>query len=102
MCEIGPADKADWGQVEIEVNGGKRGTSSVSFTYRVNAYTHTYTHMYTLSSAARPPLSCTTSYSEIKLIQKLSADFVVLWTVLCFPFISSRETLIKTYQGHDS
>uniref|UniRef100_A0A668TE95 Sema domain-containing protein n=1 Tax=Oreochromis aureus TaxID=47969 RepID=A0A668TE95_OREAU len=31
---IGPADKADWGQVEIEVNGGKRGTSSVSFTYR--------------------------------------------------------------------
>lgn len=34
VCEIGPADKADWGQVEIEVNGGKRGTSSVSFTYR--------------------------------------------------------------------
>uniref|UniRef100_A0AAX7TZF5 Sema domain-containing protein n=1 Tax=Astatotilapia calliptera TaxID=8154 RepID=A0AAX7TZF5_ASTCA len=31
---IGPADKADWGEVEIEVNGGKRGTSSVSFTYR--------------------------------------------------------------------
>uniref|UniRef100_A0AAX7SLN6 Sema domain-containing protein n=1 Tax=Astatotilapia calliptera TaxID=8154 RepID=A0AAX7SLN6_ASTCA len=34
VCEIGPADKADWGEVEIEVNGGKRGTSSVSFTYR--------------------------------------------------------------------
>lgn len=72
MCEIGPADKADWGQVEIEVNGGKRGTSSVSFTYRVNAYTHIHTHKhtrihsqthtYTLSSAARPLLSCTTSY----------------------------------------
>lgn len=64
MCEIGPADKADWGQVEIEVNGGKRGTSSVSFTYRVNAYTHKHTHKHThtLSSAARPLLSCTTFY----------------------------------------
>uniref|UniRef100_A0A3Q0QW98 Plexin b2b n=1 Tax=Amphilophus citrinellus TaxID=61819 RepID=A0A3Q0QW98_AMPCI len=34
VCEIGPVDKADWGQVEVEVNGGKRGTSSVFFTYR--------------------------------------------------------------------
>ncbi|KAM9754115.1 plexin-B2b [Menidia menidia] len=36
VCEIGPIDpgKTHWGQVEVEVNGGKRGTSSMRFTYR--------------------------------------------------------------------
>uniref|UniRef100_A0A8C9YNC1 Plexin b2b n=1 Tax=Sander lucioperca TaxID=283035 RepID=A0A8C9YNC1_SANLU len=35
VCEIGPVDpKNTWGQVEVEVKGGKRGTSSMYFTYR--------------------------------------------------------------------
>ncbi|XP_078138497.1 plexin-B2-like [Centroberyx gerrardi] len=36
VCEIGPLDpqNAHWGQVEVEVEGGKRGTSSIYFTYR--------------------------------------------------------------------
>ncbi|KAM4573448.1 plexin-B2b isoform 1-T4 [Odontesthes bonariensis] len=36
VCEIGPVDlkKTHWGQVEVEVNGGKRGISSMRFTYR--------------------------------------------------------------------
>lgn len=38
VCEIGPVRdmKNDWGQVEVEVKGEKRGTSSMVFTYRVN------------------------------------------------------------------
>uniref|UniRef100_A0A4W5NEG8 Plexin B2 n=1 Tax=Hucho hucho TaxID=62062 RepID=A0A4W5NEG8_9TELE len=36
VCEIGPLDplRTNWGQVEVEVEGGKRGTSSAFFTYR--------------------------------------------------------------------
>ncbi|KAL7402271.1 hypothetical protein ABVT39_012324 [Epinephelus coioides] len=36
VCEIGPVNplNSDWGQVEVEVQGGKRGTSSMYFTYR--------------------------------------------------------------------
>ncbi|XP_075945531.1 plexin-B2b [Anarhichas minor] len=36
VCEIGPVDpiNVNWGQVEVEVKGGKRGTSSIYFTYR--------------------------------------------------------------------
>ncbi|MED6289188.1 hypothetical protein CHARACLAT_000187 [Characodon lateralis] len=36
VCEIGPVDpnKILWGPVEVEVNGGKRGTSLMVFTYR--------------------------------------------------------------------
>uniref|UniRef100_A0A671YTT8 Plexin b2b n=1 Tax=Sparus aurata TaxID=8175 RepID=A0A671YTT8_SPAAU len=36
VCEIGPIDPQTehWGQVEVEVKGGKRGTSSMYFTYR--------------------------------------------------------------------
>ncbi|XP_040893585.1 plexin-B2b [Toxotes jaculatrix] len=36
VCEIGPIDpqRQHWGQVEVEVKGGKRGTSSIYFTYR--------------------------------------------------------------------
>uniref|UniRef100_A0A8C3G8I2 Plexin b2b n=1 Tax=Cyclopterus lumpus TaxID=8103 RepID=A0A8C3G8I2_CYCLU len=36
VCEIGPVDlkNDNWGQVEVEVKGGKRGTSSIYFTYR--------------------------------------------------------------------
>ncbi|KAM9375774.1 plexin-B2b isoform 1-T3 [Pholidichthys leucotaenia] len=36
VCEIGPADihRVHWGQVEVEVNGGKRGLSSIYFSYR--------------------------------------------------------------------
>ncbi|KAM7414940.1 hypothetical protein PAMA_019658 [Pampus argenteus] len=36
VCEIGPLDpkKVHRGKVEVEVKGGKRGTSSVDFTYR--------------------------------------------------------------------
>ncbi|XP_067090022.1 plexin-B2b [Osmerus mordax] len=36
VCEIGLLDplSTSWGQVEVEVAGGKRGTSSVYFTYR--------------------------------------------------------------------
>ncbi|KAK5613225.1 hypothetical protein CRENBAI_026009 [Crenichthys baileyi] len=36
VCEIGPVDpnKTPWGPVEVEVNGGKRGTSLMVFTYR--------------------------------------------------------------------
>ncbi|XP_062277642.1 plexin-B2b isoform X1 [Scomber scombrus] len=36
VCEIGPLDrmKSLWGHVEVEVKGGKRGTSSMYFTYR--------------------------------------------------------------------
>ncbi|XP_042351980.1 plexin-B2b [Plectropomus leopardus] len=36
VCEIGPVDPLsdNWGQVEVEVKGGKRGTSSMFFTYR--------------------------------------------------------------------
>uniref|UniRef100_A0A3Q1FTE5 Plexin b2b n=1 Tax=Acanthochromis polyacanthus TaxID=80966 RepID=A0A3Q1FTE5_9TELE len=36
VCEIGPVEftKDHWGQIEVEVNGGKRGTSSMFFTYR--------------------------------------------------------------------
>ncbi|XP_028440237.1 plexin-B2b [Perca flavescens] len=35
VCEIGPVDpKNTWGQVEVEVKGGKRGSSSIVFTYR--------------------------------------------------------------------
>ncbi|XP_047189153.1 plexin-B2b [Scophthalmus maximus] len=36
VCEIGPVDhrRKHWGQVEVEVKGGKRGTSSIYFTYR--------------------------------------------------------------------
>ncbi|XP_062246095.1 plexin-B2b [Platichthys flesus] len=36
VCEIGPVDqvKKHWGQVEVEVEGGKKGTSSMVFTYR--------------------------------------------------------------------
>ncbi|XP_028285692.1 plexin-B2b [Parambassis ranga] len=36
VCEIGPFDphKQTWGQVEVVVNGGKSGTSSLYFTYR--------------------------------------------------------------------
>jgi len=42
VCEIGPVDPKNdnWGQVEVEVKGGKRGTSTIYFTYRVN--THDY------------------------------------------------------------
>uniref|UniRef100_A0A8C7ICV7 Plexin b2b n=1 Tax=Oncorhynchus kisutch TaxID=8019 RepID=A0A8C7ICV7_ONCKI len=37
VCEIGPLDplSTNWGPVEVELEGGKRGTSSVFFTYRV-------------------------------------------------------------------
>ncbi|XP_056271825.1 plexin-B2b isoform X2 [Pseudoliparis swirei] len=36
VCEIGPVDPKNdnWGQVEVEVKGGKRGTSTIYFTYR--------------------------------------------------------------------
>ncbi|XP_052321589.1 plexin-B2b [Oncorhynchus keta] len=36
VCEIGPLDplSTNWGPVEVELEGGKRGTSSVFFTYR--------------------------------------------------------------------
>ncbi|XP_068168450.1 plexin-B2b [Antennarius striatus] len=36
VCEISPIDLSapHWGQVEVEVKGGKRGTSSMYFTYR--------------------------------------------------------------------
>ncbi|CAB1416660.1 unnamed protein product, partial [Pleuronectes platessa] len=35
VCEIGPVEvKKHWGQVEVEVEGGKKGTSSMVFTYR--------------------------------------------------------------------
>ncbi|TMS05053.1 Plexin-B2 [Larimichthys crocea] len=35
VCEIGSSGtKAKWGQVEVEVNGGKKGISSLVFTYR--------------------------------------------------------------------
>ncbi|XP_061577070.1 plexin-B2b [Cololabis saira] len=35
VCEIGPVDpKETWGSVEVVVNSGKRGTSSMVFTYR--------------------------------------------------------------------
>ncbi|XP_034541546.1 plexin-B2b [Notolabrus celidotus] len=36
VCEIGPVRdmKNNWGQVEVEVKGGKRGTSSMYFTYK--------------------------------------------------------------------
>ncbi|CAB1323391.1 unnamed protein product, partial [Coregonus sp. 'balchen'] len=36
VCEIGPLDllSTNWGQVEVELEGGKRGTSSAFFTYR--------------------------------------------------------------------
>ncbi|XP_071390824.1 plexin-B2b [Centroberyx affinis] len=36
VCEISPLDpqNSHWGQVEVEVEGGKRGTSSIYFTYR--------------------------------------------------------------------
>uniref|UniRef100_A0A4W6D302 Plexin b2b n=1 Tax=Lates calcarifer TaxID=8187 RepID=A0A4W6D302_LATCA len=36
VCEIGSIDpmRGHWGQVEVEVKGGKRGTSSMYFTYR--------------------------------------------------------------------
>ncbi|KAI9519714.1 hypothetical protein NQZ68_025853 [Dissostichus eleginoides] len=35
VCEIGPVDPTKtWGQVEVEVKGGKTGTSSMYFTYR--------------------------------------------------------------------
>uniref|UniRef100_A0A3Q3ND71 Plexin b2b n=1 Tax=Mastacembelus armatus TaxID=205130 RepID=A0A3Q3ND71_9TELE len=36
VCEIGPVHikNTHWGQVEVEVKGGKRGTSSMFFTYR--------------------------------------------------------------------
>ncbi|XP_047453198.1 plexin-B2b isoform X2 [Mugil cephalus] len=33
VCEIGPSE-GNWGTVEVEVKGGKRGTSSLHFTYR--------------------------------------------------------------------
>lgn len=38
VCEIGPvgATSRHWGQVEVEVKGRKKGTSSMFFTYRVN------------------------------------------------------------------
>ncbi|KAK1887996.1 Plexin-B2, partial [Dissostichus eleginoides] len=36
VCEIGPVDPTKtWGQVEVEVKGGKTGTSSMYFTYRL-------------------------------------------------------------------
>ncbi|KAM6937193.1 plexin-B2b [Xenentodon cancila] len=35
VCEIGPVDpKLTWGPVEVEVNGEKKGTSAMVFTYR--------------------------------------------------------------------
>ncbi|XP_059190564.1 plexin-B2b [Centropristis striata] len=36
VCEIGPAHghTSNWGQVEVEVKGGKKGTSALYFTYR--------------------------------------------------------------------
>ncbi|KAM3608882.1 uncharacterized protein V6R79_006210 [Siganus canaliculatus] len=36
VCEIGPIDplRELWGQVKVEVKGGKKGTSSIFFTYR--------------------------------------------------------------------
>ncbi|XP_075996848.1 plexin-B2b isoform X2 [Genypterus blacodes] len=36
VCEIGPIDplRLHWGQVEVEVNGGKKGISTLEFTYR--------------------------------------------------------------------
>uniref|UniRef100_A0A4W5MXV2 Plexin b2b n=1 Tax=Hucho hucho TaxID=62062 RepID=A0A4W5MXV2_9TELE len=36
VCEIGPLDplSTNWGPVEVELEGGKRGTSSAFFTYR--------------------------------------------------------------------
>ncbi|XP_034031963.1 plexin-B2b [Thalassophryne amazonica] len=36
VCEIGPVDpyKQHWGLVEVEVEGGKKGTSAIYFTYR--------------------------------------------------------------------
>lgn len=45
VCVIGPINPASqhWGQVEVEVKGGKRGTSAMYFTYRVNLCTHTFT-----------------------------------------------------------
>lgn len=46
VCEIGPVTPVSkhWGQVEVEVKGGKKGTSSMYFTYRVNSRSHTRTH----------------------------------------------------------
>lgn len=45
VCEIGPLDplSTNWGPVEVELEGGKRGTSSVFFTYRVANLPHVFT-----------------------------------------------------------
>lgn len=51
VCEIGPINPASnhWGQVEVEVKGGKRGTSSIYFTYRVNSHSRTHTQSLALA-----------------------------------------------------
>lgn len=86
VCEIGPLDpeKVHWGQVEVEVKGGKRGTSSMYFTYRVNTLSYSHTHAF--SSAALPVWRRRTFDLENKHIQKLSTDLDVLLSQLCFPF----------------
>jgi len=74
VCEIGPVDlkKTHWGQVEVEVNGGKIGISSMRFTYRVSTI-HTRTH--SLSSDAFTNIEVHTRY---------------------FHFTQCRETIVKT------
>lgn len=46
VCEIRPINPSSqhWGQVEVEVKGGKKGISSIYFTYRVKTHAHTHEH----------------------------------------------------------
>lgn len=45
VCEIGTGDPENlWGPVEVEVKGGKKGTSSLLFTYRVSALFYSVIH----------------------------------------------------------
>lgn len=84
VCDIGPIkpESDHWGQVKVEVKGGKRGTSSIYFTYRVNSHSHTYSRLLLLSfsffhTAALIVQMHSTFDLDNKDIQKLSADFVV-------------------------
>ncbi|TNN76006.1 Plexin-B2 [Liparis tanakae] len=60
VCEIGPVDPKNdnWGQVEVEVKGGKRGTSTIYFTYRVNTHDY-YSQLLLPLLLPLPLLSCT-------------------------------------------
>lgn len=99
VCEIGSSGtKAKWGQVEVEVNGGKKGISSLVFTYRVSTLPYSHTNFFFLLSWTYGGVQQLLT-QENETPKKLSADFVCFWSLLCSHFLTPESQLSEHTKG---